>query len=66
MPRLAAELVRIPVDVIVVDATPSVRAAVDATRTIPIVMGAASDPVLLGFAASIRRPGGNDAKSSEA
>jgi putative ABC transport system substrate-binding protein len=59
LPRLAAELVRIPVDVIVVDATPSVRAAVDATRTIPIVMGAAGDPVLLGFAASIRRPGGN-------
>ena len=56
---LAAELVRIPVDVIVVDATPSMRAASEATRTIPIVMGAAGDPVLLGFAASIRRPGGN-------
>jgi putative ABC transport system substrate-binding protein len=47
------------VDVIVVDATPSMRAAFEATRTIPIVVGAGADPVLLGFAASIRRPGGN-------
>src|SRR5262249_47929932 len=46
-------------DVIVVDATPAVRAVLDATRTIPIVIGASSDPVLLGFVASIRRPGGN-------
>jgi len=59
LPELAVELVRIPVDVIVVDATPSVRAAIEATRTIPIVIGAASDPVLLGFVASISRPGGN-------
>jgi putative tryptophan/tyrosine transport system substrate-binding protein len=59
LPELAAELVRIPVDVIVVDATPAVRAGVDATRTIPIVIGASWDPVLLGFVASIRRPGGN-------
>jgi putative tryptophan/tyrosine transport system substrate-binding protein len=56
---LAAELVRIPVDAIVVDATPATRAAVDATRTIPIVIGAGSDPVHLGFVASISRPGGN-------
>ena len=56
---LAVELVRIPVDVIVIDGTYSLRAAFDATRTIPIVMGAAGDPVLLGFAASIARPGGN-------
>src|SRR3984893_4298577 len=56
---LAAELVRIPVDVIVADATPATRAAFDATRTIPIVIGAAGDPVHLGFVASIRRPGGN-------
>jgi putative ABC transport system substrate-binding protein len=56
---LATELVRIPVDVIVIDGTSSARAATDATRTIPIVIGAAGDPVLLGFAASIRRPGGN-------
>jgi ABC transporter substrate binding protein len=56
---LAAELVRSPVDVIVVDATAATRAALDATRTIPIVIGASADPVLLGFVASIRRPGGN-------
>jgi putative ABC transport system substrate-binding protein len=56
---LAAELVRSPVDVIVVDATSATRAALDATRTIPIVIGASADPVLLGFVASIRRPGGN-------
>jgi putative tryptophan/tyrosine transport system substrate-binding protein len=59
LPGLAAELVQIPVDVIVADATPATRAAWDATRTIPIVNGASGDPVYLGFAASIRRPGGN-------
>jgi putative ABC transport system substrate-binding protein len=59
LPGLAAALVRSPVDVIVVDATAATRAALDATRTIPIVIGASADPVLLGFAASIRRPGGN-------
>ena len=51
---LAAELVRIAVDVIVADATPATRAAFDATRTMPIVIGAAGDPVHLGFVASIR------------
>jgi len=56
---LAADLVRIPVDLISVDSSAALRAAFNATRTIPIVMGAASDPVALGFAASIRRPGGN-------
>jgi putative tryptophan/tyrosine transport system substrate-binding protein len=56
---LAAELVRSPVDVIVVDGTAATSAALDATRTIPIVIGGSGDPVLLGFVASIRRPGGN-------
>jgi ABC-type uncharacterized transport system substrate-binding protein len=56
---LAAELVRIPVDVIVTDSTPATRAAVDATRTIPIVIGASGDPVHFGFVASTRQPGGN-------
>ena len=55
---LAAELVRIPVDVIVADGTPPMRTALDATSTIPIV-GVSGDPVLLGYVASIRRPGGN-------
>jgi putative tryptophan/tyrosine transport system substrate-binding protein len=59
LPDLAAELVQIPVDVIVTDATPATRAAFDATHTIPIVIGAAGDPVHLGFVASIRQPGGN-------
>jgi putative ABC transport system substrate-binding protein len=56
---LATELVRLPVDVIVADATVSTRAALDATRTIPIVIVVGADPVLLGIVASIRRPGGN-------
>jgi putative ABC transport system substrate-binding protein len=56
---LAAELVRGPVDVIVADATPATRAALEATRTIPIVIGAGADPVIQGFVASIQRPGGN-------
>jgi hypothetical protein len=42
----------IPVDVIVADATPATRGALDATRTIPIVIGVSGDPVLLGFVAS--------------
>src|SRR5271166_4437313 len=56
---LASELVRIPVDVIVADSSAATRAALDATRTIPIVIGASGDPVLLGLVASIRQPGGN-------
>src|SRR6516162_867041 len=56
---LAAELVRIPVDAMVVDSTSAIRAAMDATRTVPIVIGAGGDPVHLGFVASISRPGGN-------
>jgi putative tryptophan/tyrosine transport system substrate-binding protein len=59
LPRLAAELVGIPVDVIVTDGSAATRAAVDATRTIPIVIGASGDPVVMGFVTSIRRPGGN-------
>ena len=56
---LAAELVRMKVDVIVASATPSVQAAKNATSTIPIVMSAAADPVGLGLVASLSRPGGN-------
>ncbi len=58
-PALAADLVRIPVDVIVVGAPPGIRAARQATRTIPIVMVVPADPVGAGFVASLRRPGGN-------
>jgi putative ABC transport system substrate-binding protein len=58
--ELAGELVRLPVDVIVTDGGNSVaRVAAAATRTIPIVMGTASDPVESGLVASLPRPGGN-------
>ena len=57
--QLAAELVRLPVDVIVASATTGVRAAQQATRTIPIVMSTLPDPVGSGFVASLARPGGN-------
>ena len=56
---LAAELVRLNVDVIVAGTTPSVQAAQQATATIPIVMVAVPDPVGEGFARSLSRPGGN-------
>jgi len=55
----AAELVRLEVDVIVAWVGTAVRAAQDATRTIPIVMGAVADPVRSGLIASLARPGGN-------
>jgi putative ABC transport system substrate-binding protein len=56
---LAAELVRLRIDVIVAWVTTTVRAAQNATRTIPIVMGAVADPVRSGLVASLARPGGN-------
>jgi putative ABC transport system substrate-binding protein len=56
---LAAELVRLPVDVIVVSASPAIRAAQRATTTIPIVMISIGDPVEEGFVAGLARPGGN-------
>jgi putative ABC transport system substrate-binding protein len=56
--ELAAELVRLKVDVIVVSGTPPAVEAKKATSTIPIVMGA-SDPLGLGLVASLARPGGN-------
>jgi putative tryptophan/tyrosine transport system substrate-binding protein len=61
VPALAAELVRLKVDIIVVTGgDPVVRAAKNATKTIPIVMmGSAADPVEAGFVDSLARPGGN-------
>jgi len=59
LPDLAAELVRLPVDVILTATSPTIRAAQQATRTIPIVMGNSQDPVSEGFVASLARPGGN-------
>ena len=58
-PDLAAELVRLKVDVIVAGDNPAIAAAQRATRTIPIVMSGAMDPVASGFANSLARPGGN-------
>jgi putative tryptophan/tyrosine transport system substrate-binding protein len=59
LPELAADLVRLKVDLIVVAGTPSVLAAKKATTTIPIVMVSATDPVGAGLVASLGRPGGN-------
>jgi putative ABC transport system substrate-binding protein len=59
LPALAAELVNLKVDVIVAGGSQAVRAAQEATRSIPIVMGAGSDPVGTGFVASLNRPGCN-------
>jgi ABC-type uncharacterized transport system substrate-binding protein len=57
--RLAAELVRLKVDVIVSGGNSSTQAAKKATNTIAIVMTQSSDPVASGFVASLARPGGN-------
>jgi len=56
---LAAELVRLKVDLIVVTAASSVLAAKKATTTTPIVMTSSADPVALGLVASLAHPGGN-------
>ena len=59
LPELAAELVRLKVDLIVVADTPSASAAKKATSTNPIVIAQAGDPVGAGLVASLARPGGN-------
>jgi putative ABC transport system substrate-binding protein len=59
LPALAAELVRLKVDLIVTSTTPAALAAKQATTTIPIVIGFAADPVGSGIVASLARPGGN-------
>jgi putative ABC transport system substrate-binding protein len=59
LPELAAEMIRLKVDVIVAAPTSAVRAAQKATRTVPIVMGFSGDPVGEGFVAGLARPGGN-------
>jgi putative ABC transport system substrate-binding protein len=59
LPDLAAELVRLKVDVIVTHTDPAIRAAKQATSQIPIVMAVVGDPVVTGLAASLARPGGN-------
>jgi putative tryptophan/tyrosine transport system substrate-binding protein len=59
LPALAAELLRLKVDIIVTGGPTSTRAAKEATVTIPIVMTQDPDPVGNGFIASLARPGGN-------
>ena len=59
LPGLAAELVRLKVDIIVTGGPTVTRAVKEATSTIPIVMAQDTDPVGSGFVASLARPGGN-------
>jgi putative ABC transport system substrate-binding protein len=59
LPALAAELVRLPVDVLVASATPASLAAKQPTTTVPIVSVYTLDPVSIGLVASLARPGGN-------
>jgi len=59
LPELAAELVRLKMDVIVAVPTPAALAAKNATGTIPIVMISVTDPVGIGLVGSLARPGGN-------
>jgi ABC-type uncharacterized transport system substrate-binding protein len=59
LPALAADLVRLPVDVLVAGGNAAIAAAQQATRTIPIVMFDGNDPVGAQFIASLARPGGN-------
>ena len=56
---LAADLVRLKVDIVVTEGTPPTRAAIQATTTIPIVMTVTGDPVASGLVANLARPGGN-------
>jgi putative tryptophan/tyrosine transport system substrate-binding protein len=59
LPELAAELVRLKVDILVVTGTPAALAAKNATHLIPIVMVTAADPMGTGLITSLARPGGN-------
>ncbi|HEV8342923.1 MAG TPA: ABC transporter substrate-binding protein [Candidatus Binatia bacterium] len=59
VPDLAAEMVRLKVDVIVTGDTPAIQAVKKTTDTIPIVMGNVADPVAAGLVTSLARPGGN-------
>jgi len=58
-PGLVSELLSLPVDVIVTSATPAVRAAKQATSTVPIIMAGLTDPIVAGLVPSLARPGGN-------
>lgn len=59
IPTLVTELVQLKVDILVLRAQPAIRAAKEATKTIPIVMVTTQDPVAAGFINSLARPGAN-------
>jgi putative tryptophan/tyrosine transport system substrate-binding protein len=59
LPKLAGELVRLKPDVIVTTGTPGTLAAIQATKTVPIVMASSADPVASGLVSSLARPSGN-------
>jgi putative ABC transport system substrate-binding protein len=59
LPALAAEPIRLNVDVIVTQGTPAAAAAKNATSTIPIIVSGGTDPVATGLVSSLARPGGN-------
>jgi putative tryptophan/tyrosine transport system substrate-binding protein len=59
LPGMIAELVRLNVNLIVTEGTPTALAAQAGTKTIPIVMATGTNPVLAGLASSLARPGGN-------
>src|ERR1700730_426822 len=59
LPELAANLVFANVDLIATEGTPATKAAIQATKVIPIVFGSAQDPIEKGIVASLARPGGN-------
>src|SRR6516164_5051473 len=59
LPVVAAEFVRLKVDVMVMEGTPATLAAKQATSIIPIVFPVSGDPVSAGLVASLARPGGN-------
>ena len=59
LPKLAGELVTARVDVVVAGGSTAIRAIKNATKTTPIIMAHGSDPVELGYVASLAKPGGN-------
>jgi ABC-type uncharacterized transport system substrate-binding protein len=59
LPDLAAELVRLKVDILVIEGNAGINAGRNATKTIPIVMAPSGDPLGAGFVASLARPSGN-------
>ncbi len=59
LPGLAADLVKVPVNVIVTATSPAIHAARQATTTIPIVFAVSGNPLATGYVASLARPGGN-------